>query len=72
MYRALTIERLNEMKRMYPAKFPSEEQIFRHKGDAIKAIYPRLDNEVCRNCITRVFHECHVALPDGTLREAGS
>ncbi|MBS1145964.1 MAG: putative high affinity sulfate transporter (SulP) [Proteobacteria bacterium] len=49
-----------------------EEQIFRHKGDAIKAIYPRLDNEVCRNCITRVFHECHVALPDGTLREAGS
>ncbi len=49
-----------------------EEQIFRHKGDAIQAIYPRLDNEVCRTCTTRVFHECHVALPDGTRREAGN
>ena len=45
-----------------------EEQIFRHKGDALQAIYPRLDNEICRTCTARIFRECHIALPDGTPR----
>ena len=45
-----------------------EEQIFRHKGDALQAIYPRLDNEICRTCKARIFRECHIALPDGTPR----
>ncbi len=45
-----------------------EEQIFRHKGDALRAIYPRLDNEICRNCTARLYHECRTALPDGTPR----
>lgn len=49
-----------------------EEQIFRHKGDAIQAIYPWLDNEICRTCTARIFHECHKALPDGTPRAPGS
>lgn len=47
-----------------------EEQIFRHKGDALRAIYPRLDNEICRRCTLRIFQECQDALPDGTPRAA--
>ncbi len=47
-----------------------EDQIFRHKGDALKAIYARMDNETCRTCTARVFRECHPALPDGTPRSA--
>ena len=47
-----------------------DEQIFQHKGDALKTIYPRLDNEICRTCTARIFHECNVALPDGTPRDS--
>lgn len=48
------------------------ENIFDHKGEAIQAVYPRLDNAVCLTCTARIFHECQVALPDGTPRTADS
>jgi SulP family sulfate permease len=56
------------LKRSGQVDSVGEEQIFRHKGDAIKAIYARMDNEICRTCTARVFRECHPALPDGTPR----
>lgn len=45
-----------------------EGNIFRHKGDAISAIYPKLNSDICRNCTARIFTECDVALPDGERR----
>lgn len=56
------------MKRSGQVDTVGEDQIFSHKGDAIKAIYARMDNEICRTCTARVFRECHTALPDGTPR----
>ena len=38
--------------------------------DAIGAIYPRLDPQVCRRCTVRAFRPCHDMLPDGTPRPA--
>lgn len=40
--------------------------------NVIEAIYPRLDSEVCRRCTTRIFRQCHEALPNGEPREAAA
>jgi len=56
------------MKRSGQVDTVGEDHIFSHKGDAIKAIYARMDTEICRTCTARVFRECHAALPDGTPR----
>lgn len=56
------------LKRSGQVDAVGEEHIFRHKGDAIHSIYGRLDSTICRGCTARVFHECHVALPDGSPR----
>ena len=44
------------------------ENIFPNKGEAIRAIYPRLDPEVCRTCEARIFQECRERLPNGEPR----
>ena len=45
------------------------DNIFSHKGDALRSIYPRLDPAVCRNCQARIFEECQTTLPDGAPRD---
>ncbi|MBD3782333.1 MAG: SulP family inorganic anion transporter [Micrococcales bacterium] len=44
------------------------ENVFARKGDALAAIYPRLDVDTCRECRVRLFRECWLGLPDGTPR----
>ncbi|MBT9567715.1 MAG: SulP family inorganic anion transporter [Thiobacillus sp.] len=56
------------LKRSGQVDTVGEDQIFRHKGEAIKSIYSRLDSEICRTCTARVFHECHRTLPNGEPR----
>jgi SulP family sulfate permease len=46
------------------------ENVFAHKPDAIAAIYPRLDSEICRTCKSRIFRECRESLPNGETRPA--
>ena len=45
------------------------ENVFPNKDAAIRAIYARLDPEICRICQARIFVECQEILPDGTRRD---
>lgn len=44
------------------------ENNFKHKGEALRTVYPRLDVEICRHCKARIFHECQTTLPNGEPR----
>lgn len=46
------------------------DRVFAHKPDAIAAIYPRLDPDICRACPIRMFRECRERLPGGEARLA--
>ncbi|MEQ1593268.1 MAG: SulP family inorganic anion transporter [Thiobacillaceae bacterium] len=48
------------------------EHLFKHKGDALRAVYPYMDNEICRTCSARIFHECQANLPNGESRNGSS
>lgn len=48
------------------------ENNFKHKGEALRAVYTRLDVEICRHCKARIFHECQTTLPNGEPRNESS
>jgi len=45
------------------------QRIVAHKGDALRAVYPLLNSEICRSCTRRVFEECQTHLPNGEPRQ---
>lgn len=48
------------------------ENLYSIGEDVIAAIYPKLDSEVCRRCPTRIFRQCHGALPNGEPRDVST
>lgn len=45
---------------------------FKHKGEALRSVYPRFDVEICRHCSARIFQECQTTLPNGEPRNEPS
>jgi len=45
------------------------DHVFATKDQAIAVIYRKLDAAKCAACTSRIFTECQVTLPDGSLRE---
>jgi len=45
-----------------------ENRIFPVKERPLRAIYPKLDPAICRECKLRIFRECRTSLPDGSPR----
>lgn len=58
------------LKRGGYLKVIGEENVLPQGADSIAVLYPQLDSEICRNCTARIFPQCGVALPNGTLRAA--
>lgn len=56
------------MKRGGQVDAIGSENNFKHKGEALRTVYPRLDVEICRHCKARIFHECQTTLPNGEPR----
>jgi SulP family sulfate permease len=46
-----------------------EENLFPAQTRPSETIYPKLDNEICRNCVIRAFPICHQQLPNGEARQ---
>ena len=47
-----------------------EGNLFPAKTRPAEILYPKLDNEICRNCPVRAFTICHQRLPNGETRQS--
>lgn len=60
----------NTLRRAGFMKDVGEENLFPAQTRPSETIYPKLDNEICRNCLVRAFPICHQRLPNGEARQS--
>ncbi len=58
------------IERAEQTQYIGTKRILTHKSDALAAVYPKLDSNICRHCTQRVFEECQMHLPNGELRSS--
>jgi SulP family sulfate permease len=58
----------NTLRRGHFMEDIGEENLFPAQTRPSETIYPKLDNEICRNCTIRAFPVCHQRLPNGEAR----
>lgn len=58
------------LKRGHFMEDVGEENLFPAKTRPAEILYPKLDNEICRNCTVRAFPICHQHLPNGEPRSS--
>jgi SulP family sulfate permease len=60
---------INKLGRFHVMKALTKHHIHLSKGEAIAEIVPMLDEDICANCKTRIFHECS-GRPNNALMKA--
>jgi sulfate permease, SulP family len=56
------IPRAREQLRQFSVeRYIVDNRIYRHKGEAISALFTRLNSDVCASCALRIYRECHSA-----------
>lgn len=60
---------INKLGRFHVMKALTKHHIHLSKGEAIAEIVPMLDEDICANCKTRIFHECS-GRPNNALKKA--
>jgi SulP family sulfate permease len=61
---------INTLKRGHFMDDVGEENLFPAKTRPTEILYPKLDNEICRNCTVRAFNICNQRLPNGEPRQS--
>ena len=59
---------INKLGRFHVMKALTKHHIHLSKGEAIAEIVPMLDEDICANCKTRIFHECS-GRPNNALKK---
>jgi sulfate permease, SulP family len=60
---------LNCLEKSHKVDEIGKENFFSAMDNWVAPLYPKLDNEICRNCKFRIFPECKSHLPNGEARK---